>query len=59
MIVVPKQIQKPCTFYMEGFCARGDCKFSHDLASIPCKYWLEGYCIKDTLCPFLHAYPEK
>lgn len=43
---------------MDGFCARGDCKFSHDLSSITCKYWMEGFCLKDEHCSFRHSFPD-
>ncbi|KAI1303073.1 Uncharacterized protein HDE_02464 [Halotydeus destructor] len=50
------QLQKPCSFFLEGNCRRSDCKFSHDLRRITCKFWEEGSCFKGESCPFLHGY---
>ncbi|XP_071947159.1 uncharacterized protein [Antedon mediterranea] len=47
---------KPCSFYLEGKCRKGDCRFSHDLSTTTCRFWEESTCYKAESCPFLHGY---
>lgn len=61
------QFQKPCFYYLEGRCKKGNnCEFSHDIKPIIktelCKYWLNGSCIKGEQCVYSHEkskYPCK
>ncbi|KAI1289767.1 Zinc finger CCCH domain-containing protein 8 [Halotydeus destructor] len=57
--------RKPCKFYLEGKCHKGnDCPFSHDVQvqrkKEICKFYLHGGCGKGDNCLFMHnAFPCK
>lgn len=44
-----------CRHFMQGYCFRSDCRYSHDSSSRICKFWTQGYCAKGDECPFVHG----
>lgn len=56
--VTPAGQQKssvPCRYWLnQGYCARADCRFAHDMQNHLCKYWMAGNCIAGENCVFSH-----
>lgn len=60
----PKKAAKPCWFYSQGKCTKGDeCPFSHEgvpapqipaKSKRPCHFYSQGKCTKGDACPFSH-----
>jgi DNA-nicking Smr family endonuclease len=45
----------PCRYWLnQGYCARADCRFAHDMQNHLCKYWMAGNCIAGDNCIFSH-----
>ena len=47
-------VKKPCSFFAQGKCTKGDaCPFAH-VSKKPCTFFAQGKCTKGEACPFSH-----
>ena len=52
--VVKTVEKKPCSFFTQGKCTKGDaCPFAH-VSKKPCSFFAQGKCTKGEACPFSH-----
>ena len=52
--VVKTVVKKPCSFFTQGKCTKGDaCPFAH-VSKKPCSFFAQGKCTKGEACPFSH-----
>ena len=52
--VVKTVVKKPCSFFAQGKCTKGDaCPFAH-VSKKPCSFFAQGKCTKGEACPFSH-----